>query len=228
MELRKLHRWDVTTAEARSIQAALARRVRLRPLPRRLTLVAGVDVSFDRASGAVFAAVLVFRLPGMELTERATAREAARFPYVPGLLTFREGPPVLKAFQKLVRVPDVVIFDGQGFAHPRRCGLASHMGLWLGVPTVGCAKSRLIGEHAEPGPRRGDSAPLLDAGEQIGVVLRTRDLVKPVFVSPGHLADFGTSRQAVLDCGRGCRLPEPTRQAHMAVERLKAERGPAC
>lgn len=223
MRVGKLHDWNVSPAEAPHFQDKLARRVRLRPLPPHVELVAGADVSFSRELGTVFAAVLLFRFEGMEVLEQAQERAPARFPYVPGLLSFREGPAILKAFGRLQHRPDVVIFDGQGYAHPRRIGLASHMGLWLRLPTVGCAKSRLIGEHAKPGPRRGRFSPLLDNGEQIGIVLRTRENVKPVFVSPGHLADFVSSMRLVLDCCRGYRLPEPTRQAHITVERWKRE-----
>jgi deoxyribonuclease V len=143
---------------------------------------------------------------------------------VPGLLTFREGPGILEAFRRLRQTPDVVIFDGQGLAHPRRIGLASHMGLWLGIPTVGCAKGKLVGEHAEPGPTKGARVPLTDGAERIGTVIRTRHDVKPVFVSPGHLADFNTAEEIVLRCCTRYRLPEPTRQAHIAVGRFKADR----
>jgi len=223
MDMAKLHDWTVDPSEARRIQEALAPRVRMKAVVRSPALVAGADVSFSRERGLVFAAVLVFRFRDLEPVERASAHGPASFPYVPGLLTFREGPVMLEAFARLRSRPDVVIFDGQGIAHPRRLGLATHMGLWLGLPTVGCAKSRLIGRHEEPGPHRGDAAPLMDADEQIGEVLRTRDRVRPVFVSPGHLADIASARRIVLDCGRGLRLPEPTRQAHAAVTRLKHE-----
>ena len=223
MRIRRLHEWDVTTAQARAIQSALAARIELRPLPPRLRLVAGADVSVSRELGLVFAAALVLRFPELEVVEQATACEPIGFPYVPGLLSFREGPALIAAFRKLRLAPDLVIFDGQGLAHPRRFGLACHMGLWLGVPAIGCAKSRLVGTHAEPGPRSGDWAALVDGTDQLGVVLRTRDRVRPVYVSPGHLADFRSSAQAVLACCRGFRLPEPTRQAHAAVGRCKKE-----
>ena len=223
MDMAKLHDWTVDPSEARRIQEALAPRVRTKAVVRSPALVAGADVSFSRERSLVFAAVLVFRFRDLEPVEQVSAQGPASFPYVPGLLTFREGPVMLAAFARLRSRPDVVIFDGQGIAHPRRLGLATHMGLWLGLPTVGCAKSRLIGRHEEPGPHRGDAAPLMDGDEQIGEVLRTRDRVRPVFVSPGHLADFASARRIVLDCGRGRRLPEPTRQAHMAVTRLKHE-----
>ena len=225
MDFPTLHDWDVSTAEARAIQERLAPRVVLRPLPRGIRLVAGADVAVDKPSGRVYAAVVVLTFPGLSVVEEAAAARPADFPYVPGLLTFREGPAVLDAFRRLERRPDVVVFDGQGLAHPRRFGLACHVGLWLGLPAVGCAKSRLIGEHEEPGPGKGDWTPLTDGGQRIGTVLRTRDGVKPVFVSPGHLADFGSARRLVLDCCPRCRLPEPTRLAHTAVGRLKAAHG---
>ncbi|NLW51170.1 MAG: endonuclease V [Candidatus Brocadiaceae bacterium] len=218
-----LHEWTSDPAEARRIQAALVARVEQAPLPQAPRLVGGADVAFDRRRRRVLAAVLVFHAADMALVEEVTAEGPASFPYVPGLLTFREGPVMLEAFARLRRVPDVVLFDGQGIAHPRRLGLAAHMGLWLGLPTVGCAKSRLLGEHEMPGPCRGDATALLDGDEQIGEVLRTRDGVKPLFISPGHRADFPSARRIVLDCGRGCRLPEPTRCAHAAVTRYKRE-----
>ncbi len=221
MQIRDLHPWDLTSAEARALQRELAGQIELRPLPRRPALVAGADVAFSKKRGLAFAAVVVFETGRMEPIETAEASAELTFPYVPGLLTFREGPALLEAFRKLERAPDVIIFDGQGLAHPCRIGLASHMGLCLGLPTVGCAKSRLIGEHEEPGRRKGDWTALRHEGEQIGVVLRTRTDVRPVYVSPGHLSDLQTSRRLVLACCAGYRLPEPTRRAHLSVSRLK-------
>jgi deoxyribonuclease V len=223
MNIRRLHSWTLDPSAARRIQDSLVPRLRTAPVSQPAETVAGADVSFDRARGLVFAAVLVFRFADLELIEEAWAHGPADFPYVPGLLSFREGPVMLKAFARLRTVPNVVLFDGQGIAHPRRLGLAAHMGLWLDLPTIGCAKSRLIGDYEEPGPQRGDAAPLMDGDEQIGEVLRTRDRVKPLFVSPGHRADFPSSRRIVLECGRGLRLPEPTRQAHIAVTRRKRD-----
>ncbi len=223
MRVKQLHDWDVDYAAARRLQEELAARVELRPLPEDVRLVAGADLAFSRGLGRFFAAVVVLTFPGMEPTEVVTADAAPTVPYIPGLLSFREGPVVIEALQKLTRRPDVFLFDGQGYAHPRRCGLASHMGLWLGLPTVGCAKSRLIGEHAEPGRARGDSVPLTDGAEQIGMVLRTRTNVKPLFISPGHLSDFATSAEFVLRCCTRYRLPEPTRLAHIEVGRAKRE-----
>ncbi len=153
MRVRTLHSWDVDYAAARRLQEELAAQVELRPLPQDVHLVAGADLAFSRGLGRFFAAVVVLTFPGLEPVELVTADAAPTVPYIPGLLSFREGPVVIEAVRKLTRRPDVFLFDGQGYAHPRRCGLASHMGLWLGVPTVGCAKSRLIGEHARARPR---------------------------------------------------------------------------
>ena len=223
MRYRRLHSWKVTTAKARALQLELAPRLHTRPLPRHPALVAGADMSFSKQHGVFFAAVIVLSLPGLEVVELVSARHQPTFPYVPGLLTFREGPVLLAAIRKLRHTPDVFMFDGQGIAHPRRMGLAAHMGLWLDIPSVGCAKSRLIGTHAEPGPGRGSCVALFDGQERIGSVLRTRDRVKPLFISPGHLADFDSSSRLVLECCTRYRLPEPTRLADIEVARVKRD-----
>jgi deoxyribonuclease V len=176
-------------------------------------------VGYRKESDTAVAAVAVHTFPGLDLVELAHAEDRVSFPYVPGLLSFREIPPLLSAFEKLRHQPHVVLGDGQGLAHPRRLGLAAHLGLWLKLPTVGCAKSRLVGEHAEVGPRRGQYRSLMDKGEQVGVVLRTRIGVKPLYISPGHLADLEGSRRLVLRCCRDFRIPEPIRTAHQAVQR---------
>ncbi|HYV37421.1 MAG TPA: endonuclease V [Gemmataceae bacterium] len=144
-----------------------------------------------------------------------------KFPYVPGLLSFREGPVLLEAFAKLRTTPDAVMIDGQGFAHPRRMGIACHIGLFLDVPTLGCAKSLLVGKYKEPGKKRGSLAPLLDKDDIIGSIVRTRDKVKPVFVSIGHKIDQASAVRLVLQCAQGFRIPEPTRQAHLHVNALR-------
>jgi len=221
MEVPKLHDWDVSTQQAREIQQRLRGRVQLRPLPSDIRLVAGADLAFSRRRNLAFAAVVVLHLPELEPVEQVGLHMPCHFPYVPGLLTFREGPAVAEAFRRIRHRPDVVMFDGHGYAHPRRVGLASHMGLWLGIPTVGCAKSRLVGQHETPGTRKGEQTPLTDDGEQIGVVLRSRTDVRPVFVSPGHMADFETSTDLVLRCCSRYRLPEPTRLADHAVAEVK-------
>ncbi|MHB8707781.1 MAG: deoxyribonuclease V [Desulfuromonadales bacterium] len=217
-----LHPWDLTPREAVALQRELAGRVVLRDevaVPVRL--VAGVDVSCTRFGTAVHAAVVLFDLESGRVAERATASADGAFPYVPGLLSFRELPVVLAAFRKLQRIPDVVLVDGQGHAHPRRLGIASHLGLWLDLPTIGCAKSRLCGEHAQPGIKRGQWESLRDDGEEIGRVLRTRDKIRPLYISPGHRISMERALQIVLECGRGYRLPEPTRQAHVESNKLR-------
>lgn len=211
------HCWDVTTAEARQLQERLAGTVvRTGKLPA-LRRVAGIDVSVNRWTKTGRAAIVVLDYPAMTVAEVSAVSGAITFPYVPGLLTFREAPLVLEAWEKLRTPPDAVLVDGQGIAHPRRIGLAAHLGLSLGVPTVGCAKSRLIGEHEDPGNEAGSTADLVDSGELIGQVVRTRTGVKPLYVSIGNLIDLPSAVRLVLDCCRGYRLPEPTRLAHQAA-----------
>jgi deoxyribonuclease V len=211
------HDWRVSTSQAREIQDGLASQV-LRtgkvPAPR---FVAGVDISVNRFAGTGVGAVVVMNYPEMEVIEVSTVRQKVEFPYVPGLLTFREAPLILAACEKLTVTPDVIIVDGQGIAHPRRIGLASHLGMCLGLPAIGCAKSRLIGEYEEPGNEAASRAELVDDGEVIGAVLRTRANVKPLYVSIGHMIDLSSAVRIVLGCCRGYRLPEPTRLAHMAA-----------
>lgn len=221
-----LHPWDLSPKEAVALQRELAGRIVLRDeLPEEVRLVAGVDVSCSRFAPEVYAAVVLFDLAASTVVEVATAQAAEAFPYVPGLLSFRELPVALDAFRKLRQRPDVVLVDGQGLAHPRRLGIASHLGLWLDLPTVGCAKSRLCGGHGEPGGMRGDWVSLTDGGEEIGRVLRTRNRVRPLFVSPGHRIGFDRAVRMVLACGRGYRLPEPTRLAHVESNRVRVMRG---
>ncbi len=169
----------------------------------------------------MYAAVVVMSLPELELVETATAYGEAYFPYIPGLLSFREVPVLLEAFQALKRLPDAVICDGQGIAHPRGFGLAAHLGLLLDLPTVGCAKTRLIGEHRPAGMRKGSAAALKIDGKTVGKVLRTRTGVKPVYVSPGNKLDVESSVKLVCLCSK-YRVPEPTRHAHMLCNRLRA------
>jgi deoxyribonuclease V len=198
--------------------------VRLTPRRGRLRRVAGADVSCERGSDRVWAAVVLLSWPDLEPIETATAVARAAIPYVPGYLSFREGPVLDRAFARLGTVPDAVILDGQGLAHPRRFGLACHLGVLWDVPTVGCAKSRLIGEAETPGPRKGDWAPLVSGDERLGCVLRTRDGVKPVWVSPGHRMDQNGARELVLAATTRYRLPEPTRRAHGEVNALRRAR----
>lgn len=212
-------RFDLSPAEAILEQSRLRSLVRRERLPLRdLRFVAGCDCAI--AGDQICAVVLVLSFPGLERVDAAEAAMPACFPYVPGLLSFRELPALLAAFAQLRVRPDAVLCDGQGVAHPRRIGLASHLGVLLDLPTVGCAKSRLVGTHDDPGPARGDRTALRDGAERIGTVLRTRDRVKPIFVSVGHRVQLGDAERLVLRCGAGYRLPEPTRLADQAVGRL--------
>lgn len=179
--------------------------------------IAGVDVSVSRARGAATGAVIVLEYPSLSLVEAKVVYGEVDFPYVPGLLSFREAPLVLKAFEILETIPDLVLVDGQGIAHPRRIGLASHLGLFLDVPTIGCAKSRLCGRHGKLGDEAGSNTELIDDGEIIGVALRTKLRTKPLYISVGHMIDLQMAVHWVLECCRGYRLPEPTRLAHQAA-----------
>jgi deoxyribonuclease V len=217
MEIARRYDWRVTTKRAREIQMELAAEICRVGKAARPRLIAGVDISVNRWAGTGTAAVVVLRYPEMEVAEIRSVTERVEFAYVPGLLTFREAPLSLAAFEKLTVTPDLVIVDGQGIAHPRRIGLASHLGLCLGLPTIGCAKSRLCGEHETPGLAAGSCAELRDNGEVIGAAVRTRTGVKPVYVSIGHMIDLPSAIDRVLDCCRGYRLPEPTRLAHQAA-----------
>ena len=228
MKARVLHSWRVSHAHAVGIQDALRTRLVAAPLPKDPRLVAGADVAYSRRTHRVYAAVVVVELPSLETVESVGVTRAATFPYIPGLLSFREVPPLLDAFEQLTRAPDVVVFDGQGLAHPRRFGLACHAGLLLDTPSIGCAKTRLVGEHGAVPDRRGASAPLRVAGETVGAVVRTREGVKPVFVSPGHRADTPSAVELVLALAPRYRLPEPQRRAHHATVALHArDRGRA-
>jgi deoxyribonuclease V len=210
-------RWDVSYGEAIAIQNELRKRVDFSPLRRAIGAIAGADVSFDKRSDTIYAAVAVLEFPSLDPLELATVRGEAAFPYIPGLLSFREAPIVVEAFEKLARKPDILICDGQGVAHPRGFGLASHLGILLGIPTIGCAKSRLCGEHGEVGQNVGDYTPLKLKGRTIGAVLRTRRGAKPLFVSVGHMINLRGAIKVTLGCGGGYRIPEPTRAAHHLV-----------
>ncbi len=225
MDIPERHSWDLTYAEARDLQAALAGEVDTRSPIRSWATVAAADVSYNIRAPRLYAAVVVSEPGPFRVIESEGLATEARFPYIPGLLSFREAPAVLDVFRRLRTRPDVVICDGQGYAHPRRMGLACHLGLWLGIPTIGCAKSRLIGEYDEPGPDRGDRSPLTDKGETIGAVVRTRARVSPLFVSPGHLCDLDSAVAVVLACTTKYRLPDVSRLAHDHVNSLRRAAG---
>jgi deoxyribonuclease V len=215
---RSPHRWQITPAQAVAVQRRLAERVIIEPvpLPRR---VAGLDCAF--AVDRILAAAVVWDVAERRVLEIRRASARLRFPYVPGLLSFREVPALLAVLRRLVTPVDGILCDGQGIAHPRRFGLASHLGVITELPTVGCAKSRLCGEHDEPGPERGARSVLYDRGERVGTVLRTRSNVRPVYVSPGHRMDQDSSVRWVLACDGGYRIPEPVRLADRAVSAFK-------
>lgn len=244
MKIPPLHEWDLTPKDAATLQRKLARRIVRRRSKRIVETVAGADVAF--AGGDAVAAVILYRLaPPLALgssrttsfpsphrlaeIERRCASRPLRFPYVPGLLSFREGPAILAAFEELETFPDVVLFDGQGIAHPRCCGLACHLGLWLDLPTIGCAKSPLVGEHAAVGSSPGNLSPLVarrtgpfprGEGPVVGAALRTRKGVKPIYVSIGHRIDLPSAVAIVMACLDGVRIPRPTREADRWVGKL--------
>jgi deoxyribonuclease V len=208
------HSWELTPRDAVALQQRLRARVIARDRLRPVRHVAGTDVGFERDGRVTCAAVAVLTFPELELVDCAIARLPTRFPYVPGLLSFREIPALLAALEQLQVRPQLILCDGQGVAHPRRCGLASHLGLACGIPTIGVAKTRLIGEHRDPPQRRGAWTPLLHRGETIGAVLRTRASVRPVYVSVGHKVSLDTAIRYVIACAPRFRLPETTRWAH--------------
>lgn len=214
---RPIHSWDVTPARAIAIQKDLASRVSDVPPERSPRLIGGLDAAFTPDGKRCVAAAVIWDMAERRVVEERTASAPLRFPYVPGLLSFREAPALLAVLEKVNLVPDALMCDGQGLAHPRRFGIASHMGLLTGLPSIGCAKSVLVGEFRMPGAKRGCGTPLMHKGERVGTVLRTRDGVKPVFVSIGHRMDLRTAERIVLACGGGFRLPEPTRLADHAV-----------
>ncbi|MFQ5936043.1 MAG: deoxyribonuclease V [Acidiferrobacterales bacterium] len=213
-EAYRAHRWPTSVSQARAVQEALRDRVITTDKFRKPRFVAGVDVGFDDEGAVTRAAVAVLEFPSLAPCEHAMVRRATRFPYVPGYLSFRETPAVLAALRKLRILPDLILCDAQGFAHPRRFGLACHLGLLTNIASIGVAKSRLIGEHGVLPPERGAWVPLIDDGERIGAVLRTRTGVRPLYVSVGHRISLRTAIKYVLLCTTKYRLPETTRAAH--------------
>jgi len=221
----RLHSWQVSVAQAVEIQRQLANRVLTGGQLATPRFIAGVDISAADAQGVATGAAVVLEYPSLKLVEVGVAQGRFDFPYVPGLLSFRESPITLAACEKLTVVPDLILVDGQGIAHPRRLGLACHLGLFLDKPTIGCAKSRLCGGHDEVGAEVGNYAELKDSGEIIGAALRTKTGVNLLYVSIGHKIDLKTAIHWVMNCCRGYRLPEPARLAHLAAGgNLKPER----
>jgi len=220
-EAEQLHSWNVTPTEAVALQRQLRERIRVEPLRRPIRTIAGCDISFNKFEETVYAGIVVLRIDTLEIVDQAGIVSTATFPYVPGLLTFREGPSLLQAWNDLHTLPDVVMFDGHGMAHPRRMGIAAHMGLWLDRPTFGCGKSILVGAFDALPPERGSRSPLVHKDEEIGIALRTKNKVNPVFISTGHLIDLESAIDLTLRCHTGYRIPEPTRRAHLLVNELR-------
>jgi deoxyribonuclease V len=214
MRIKRLHPWNVSSQRAIQIQADLRGEIIQVDEMGKITVVAGVDVGFESDGEITRAGVALLEFPSLEVIETAIASQPTNFPYVPGLLSFREAPAICEALTNLSCTPDLIICDGHGLAHPRRFGLACHIGLLSGTPTIGVAKSLLIGEHQPVGQKRGDWSYLLDDGGVIGLVLRTRTKVKPVYVSIGHKISLGTAAELILQCAPRYRIPEPIRQAH--------------
>jgi len=223
MRLRYHHPLDVSVGEAREWQEKLRGRARESHglTPAKIRRVAGTDISYLREHRLALGAVVLMEFPGLEVLEEKRSVVEVGFPYVPGLLSFRELPALIPVLEALSGEPDLIFVDGQGMAHPRGFGLASHLGVLAGKPTIGCAKSRLVGEYREPGPGVGDWEPLVYEGRRVGAVLRTRSGVKPLFISVGHLIDLETAVEMVLACSAGFRLPEPQRRAHRMTEESK-------
>jgi deoxyribonuclease V len=217
MKIHELHHWDVSLEQAKALQVSLAKKVVAVDEGINPHLIAGVDISSPHSRGVACGAVVVLSYPELDLMEVKTVEREVTLPYIPGLLSFREAPLVLAACKELNNVPELVLVDGQGIAHPRRLGLASHLGLFLDVPTIGCAKSILCGEHKPIAEKAGSYAELVDNGDVVGAAVRTRTGVKPIYVSTGHKISLASAMKWVLNCCRGYRLPEPTRLAHLAA-----------
>jgi deoxyribonuclease V len=208
------HPWDLSPKQARELQENLRKEIIIENQLPQPDLVAGVDVGFEQEGSITRAAVAVLSFPDLRLVDQGIARLPTRFPYVPGLLSFREIPAILEAMKGLEKMPDLLLCDGQGLAHPRRFGLACHLGLLTGIPSIGVAKSRLIGTYQALGPNKGDWVPLLDKGEVIGAVLRTRTGIKPLYISIGHKVSLESALRFVMACTTRYKLPETTRAAH--------------
>jgi deoxyribonuclease V len=226
MQYHERHSWQVSPAEARAIQQHLRQEVKIGIYVKGIRYIAGADVSVARSAPTVYAGVVVLDYDSLEVVERQGVVTRTNFPYIPGLLSFREAPALLQVFAQLNCTPDVVVFDGQGLAHPRRFGIACHLGVLLDVPAIGCAKSRLIGRYQAPPPMRGSQTPLIaDDDTTLGAVLRTKDATKPVFVSVGHKMTLPQAVDILLHCGRGYRIPEPTRLADQYVGAMRRASG---
>lgn len=221
MKVKLRTRWNLTPRQAMRFQERVREKIILEDRFDSIQTVAGADLAFDPATNIAFAGVIVYGFPGLKEIERRMARRKLRFPYVPGLLSFRESPVLLAAFSRMRTEPDLILVDGHGLAHPRRFGIACHLGILLDKPTVGCAKSLLVGDYDDPSPQAGSTSPLVDRGERVGTVLRTRDSVRPIFVTQGHCVSLPTAERLVRQCLDGYRIPKPTREADHYVRELR-------
>ncbi len=212
------HAWDIGEADAISIQQQLSLQVIIKDQLTEINYIAGVDVAYAKHSDKMIATVVILDAQTLNVVESVTSEGTSQFPYIPGLFSFRELPALIEAFSKLEHTPDLVVCDGQGYAHPRRLGLACHLGVLFDVPSIGCGKTRLLGEYNEPEQQRGASAPLFDNKEVIGCVLRTQDNIKPLYISVGHRVSLETACEQVLKLTPKYRLPETTRQADQLVK----------
>jgi deoxyribonuclease V len=220
----KLHEWNLSPTAAVALQKELREKVRLAPLDiSKIRTIAGADISFNKFSETIFAGIVVLDFATLQVIETSGVTTATQFPYIPGLLSFREIPALLEAWQKLRCEPDVLVCDGHGIAHPRRMGIAAHAGLLVERPTLGCGKSVLVGKFEEPEKVRGSWSPLVHKEEVIGAALRTKNNVQPVYASPGHLCDLSSAIEVLLRCDGGYRIPEPTRRAHLFVNELRRD-----
>lgn len=222
-----MHSWNVTPAEAIALQKQLRQNVRIEPYDgdiSRVRYIAGADVSLNRFEDDIYAGIIVLSNPDFQVVERSLVKSTTQMPYIPGLLSFREAPALIECWEKLKTKPDILMVDGQGIAHPRRLGIASHIGVLLDIPTIGCAKSVLAGVFEDVGPAAGDAAYIHDKYDHekvLGVAIRTKPRSKPVIISPGHKISIDESAHIVKTCVRGFRLPEPTRLAHEAVNMFR-------
>ena len=213
----------LTAAEAIAYQKELRAQINISSLDRQITTIGGSDISFNKYSEVVYAGIIIFSYPELKVMERSTVVSKTKFPYISGLLAFREVPALLQAWEKLKIKPDVLVLDGQGIAHERRLGIAAHFGIIAGTPTIGCAKSRLAGRFEEPANEVFAESPMYDKGELVGTALKTKKNCKPVFISPGNSIDMQQSVALIKSCTRGYRIPEPTRQAHLLVNQVRIQ-----
>jgi deoxyribonuclease V len=216
---------NLTPAQAIAYQHELRRQIQIKPLDKAIRVIAGSDISFNKYSDIVYAGIVLFSYPDLKIIGQSTAISKTTFPYISGLLAFREVPALLEAWNKLETKPDLLVLDGQGIAHERRTGIATHFGLITDVPTIGSAKSRLTGKYEEPANEIFAQSPMYDKGELIGTALRSKKNCNPIYISPGHRINLEQSVAVIKNCIRGYRIPEPTRQAHLLVNKIRIEDG---